>query len=125
MVDKNSKPTIHDLRAVESRDYGWSSEDYVSTLVKSVNPHLNPKTTLQEFFPSAKIVVSDKSPVIEEDKEYCCEVNGCDFTSPILTLEVTKTVVNHNQNVVKKVVAHKVFTCPICLSQEISVWNGA
>lgn len=122
MVDKNNKPTIHDLRAVDSRDYGWSSEDYIFTLVKSVNPHLNPKATLQEFFPSAKIIVGDKSPIIEEDKEYWCG-RGCDFTSPIITLETIKTVVNHNQNVVKKVVAHKVLTCPCCLAQEVSVWN--
>lgn len=122
-VDKNNKPTIHDLRAVDSRDYGWNSEDYIFTLVKSVNPHLNPKATLQEFFPSAKIIVGDKSPIINENKEYCCERSGCDFTSPIITLEATKTVVSHTHNVVKKVVAHKVLTCPCCLNQEVSVWN--
>ena len=114
------QPSIHDTRALS-----WvynETQDYIHTVVKGVNPHMSPREVISDLFPSAKVVVA-VSEKIPEDKEWSCSKNGCDFESPILTLDTYSHKIDVNKGVVTKVCCKPVATCPYCLSQDVEIYK--
>ena len=115
----SNPPTIHDTRALS-----WvynETQNYIHTVVKGVNPHMSPKETISKLFPSAKVVVVAVGDKVVEGKEWTCNENGCDFETPILTLDTYSHKIDTNKEVVTKVCCKPVITCPYCLSQDVEI----
>lgn len=111
----SNPPSIHDKRVMENKEY-------LDVIVKSVNPHINPKESLQKLFPSASIlVVKGDSPV--ETGQWQCNLNGCSIELPITTLIRHTSVVNVHKGVVERLRCMPVLTCPHCLRQDVSLYK--
>lgn len=110
--------TVHDVRALS-----WmynEGEDYISSIIKTVNPHMSPKEAISKLFPSAKVVVAVGDNLPTENDEWQCDENGCSFDKPTLSLQAYSYKVDSEKEVVTKVCCKPVITCPICLSQDVS-----
>ena len=111
----SNPPTIHDKRVMEN-------EEYLDVIVKSVNPHINPKGSLQTLFPSANIlVVKGDTPV--DTGQWECNQNGCSMELPILTLIRHTSVVNVHKGVVERLRCMPVLTCPVCMNGDVTLYK--